>query len=130
MTEITTIAQNTSRRSLLMGAPVAALALATGGAGAAAPADPILALLAKWKGIRDHFNTMPSSTEVEEMKVYNQMRRVEDELAAARPTSREGVVAQLEYLTEDEAFIDGCALHVEAVRNALAALKSGALAGV
>lgn len=130
MEKIATHPKSTSRRSLLMGAPVAALAMATGGAGVAAPADPVPALLAKWKATRDHYNTMPVTTEEADKKVFNEMIGYEEELAATRPVSREGAVAQLQYLIEDEAFRDGCGLHLQVVENVLSALKSGALAGV
>ena len=94
--------ENLSRRNIIRaaagfagGAAVSAAAVLP--AAKAATGDPLPALLARRQAILRHLN---NTSDPDHSPFWNELTAIEGSLEAAVPTTREGVIAQLQYLLD------------------------------
>lgn len=94
---------HSSKSALAERAPAAALKLAACGVAVAplqaAPCDPIPALYEEWKRISAEWNAAIGSADEYGLRV--KVRDLEERICTAAPTTREGMIAQLEYAMDD-----------------------------
>jgi len=86
------------RRTVLTGALLAAVA--------PSGADPHIAWLEEWRALRDRYNTLPDDGFDDFDGLWDRMMVLADRMYSTRPTSPDGVIAQLRFLQEDCAFFD------------------------
>ncbi|SLN19882.1 hypothetical protein ROJ8625_00694 [Roseivivax jejudonensis] len=108
------------RRSFLAAIPAAAVAPAVAHA---APRDPHLEWWAEWQRLTKHINTATYITDKAMEPCFERQREIDRLIASTPARTREGVIAQVEWLIEDGRDYWGCDWHRQIAENVLGALR-------
>ncbi len=125
----------TSRRGFIKSAPIAALLAATPAAAFQAPItetpepDPIRKWLDQWSELKSRWMDEGHDEDDEETEhgqnLWNEADTLELKIATTQASTKDGAIAQLEWLLRDSTDADFQYGHREALKLAVEALKGG-----